>query len=210
MTFANIAKAEDCPTFFRFADFGLKASDGTFYRGGPVFRAEGFDGAALLLGDGAVCLRVPIVAKDGRGNNIPVVSSISYDPAKTGIALTSLRVASVDDTMSVADARASAHLAALGVSATKAVQGADFLCAYRDDSLDISCQFRSPFAGNAALVVYCGEMTCNMPVLAINDRIFAAASWNRDDVGDIAALASLMLLRIEDVRDFLGPLSSGL
>lgn len=210
--FASNANAQDCPAFFRFADFGLKTDDGTVYRGGPVFRAEGFDGSPLLLAGGAQCLSVPVLAKDGRGNIVPVVSSISYDPQQTGIALTELRVSSADDAVATADANAAAHLAAMGEAETIVTQGPNYLCAHQSGSLDTSCQIASPYPGNTALVVYCNVVKCNMPVLAINDRIYASAAWARADVGvgDQSDAAQRMLDRISQIQGFLAPLASGI
>ena len=52
---ASVASAQSCSDFYRFVDFGLTGSEGATYRGGVVLRAEGFDGAPLLLTDQTVC-----------------------------------------------------------------------------------------------------------------------------------------------------------
>ena len=100
---AGGAAAQSCPDFYRFVDFGLKGQDGIIYRGGTLLRAENTNREALLLTERTTCLDVTILAKDGRGNPVPVVSSINYDPAKTGLGLDELRVTSEQNVQNVAE-----------------------------------------------------------------------------------------------------------
>lgn len=203
------AYAEGCPDFFRFVDFGLETPDGTI-RGGPTYRAEGFEGQALLIRELAVCGEVRDVAVDGHGNPIPVVTSVTYDPKMTGVDLTELRLTVVDDMVSEAERNAVEHRARLGRQTTTTRRGPDFLCASLEELGAVSCQFMSPFGGNLALVVYCDGMECRMPVLALNERVIAAATWvpSHASRNNHVSAASEIADKVQQVHDFLAPLSS--
>lgn len=209
---AGPASAQSCPDFFRFVDFGLEGRDGAIHRGGTIFRAEGFDGQDLLLTEGTVCLSVPEVSKDGPGNPIPVVKSIQYDPKKTEIALLELRVFAVDDPVALAEQTVVAHRAVLGMPDTKVTRGPNFLCADLQETETLSCQFLSPYPGNAPLIVSCDALLCTMPALAINKQLLTSAVWANDGAGAVDAEISGpdILDKIQKVHDFLSPLSSGL
>ena len=201
----TLASAETCPDFYRFVDFGLTDSDGVVYRGGIVLRAEGFDGAPLLVTQRTVCRDVRDLAVDGRGNPIPVVTAINYDPAAAGIALRTFGVVLVDDTALAADQNAAAHLAKLGDRDVTLTRGPDFLCATVQGRL--SCQVQSPFSGTAPLVIYCDAAQCTMPVMAINTTLAARAVWaSRGD--DPAAIGAQASRKAQDIHDFLVPLSA--
>jgi hypothetical protein len=210
MFFNAQANAQNCPEFFRFVDFGLEAPDGTIHRGGPTYRAEGFDGQALLIRDLTVCREVRNLAIDGRGNPIPVVTSINYSPEKTGIDLKELRLTIVEDVAAETERTASGHRARLERSNVVATRGPDRLCASLEGSDAFSCQLVSPFGGNLALVVYCTPLECRMPALVVKANIVAQASW----VPSEAAIKSPELWameiadRVQEIHDFLAPLSS--
>lgn len=210
--FASQARAQTCPAFFRFVDFGLEGRDGVIYRGGPVFRAEGFDGEPLLLRDRTTCRDVQDLGKDGRGYSIPVVTSITYSPEKTNTDLAELRVVHVADTHAVAEENASAHRDMLDQPGTQITRGASFLCARAQAPQGLSCQFASPYPGNIALVVYCDASTCRMPVLAINAQVLADATWemNASILDDPSRAGEVIRTTIQQIHNFLAPISSGL
>lgn len=204
------AQAESCPDFFRFVDFGSEAPDGTLHRGGPTYRAESFGGEALVIRDRTVCRRVANLAVDGRGNPIPVVTSIDYDPEKTTIGLTELRLSSVQDVVLETERNAARHRETLDQTGATITQGSSFLCARLSAAATVSCQLISPFGRNLALVVYCEPMQCRMPGLAVKAHVVATAAWrpSRDAWSDTEALASEITEKVQQVHDFLAPLSS--
>lgn len=208
---AGPLQAQTCPDFFRFVDFGLIDGDGNTYRGGPVFRAEGFDETPLLLRDQTECTDVRDVLKDGRGNPIPVATRITYDPAQTGLALQGLHVSAVGDTAQTAAENASAHLALLAQPGSTTARGDSFLCAQNPDADTISCQLASPYPGNTPLVVYCNATSCDMPVMAINDRLMVSAAWSRPGAPstDLIRIGADMSDRVRQIHAFLTPISSG-
>jgi hypothetical protein len=208
--FNSQASAEKCPDFFRFVDFGLEAADGTVTRGGPTFRAESFDGQALLIRELSVCRGVRDLAVDGRGNPVPVVASVNYNPEGTGIDMKELRLMLVDDLASETERGAAAHRAKLERPGAFVTRGSNYLCASLKGSDKISCQLTSPFGGNFALVVYCDALECKMPVLAVKENVIAVSTWLRSKAspGDHKALASEIVEKIQKVHGFLAPLSS--
>lgn len=210
MLFGTQASAQDCPDFFRFVDFGLEAPDGTIHRGGATYRAEGFDGQALVIRELTICRDVRELAVDGRGNPIPVVTSINYSPEKTGIDLTELRLAAVDDIASETERNASGYRARLDQPDVVTTQGSDHLCASLKRADTFSCQLVSPFGGNLPLVVHCTPSECRLPVLAVKQNIAAAASWRPSEAAmkDPEAWASEIVERVQQLHDFLAPLSS--
>ena len=180
-------------------------SDGVTYRGGTVLRAESFDGAPLLLTEQTVCRDVRDLAVDGRGNPIPVVMGVSYDPAEAGVDVAELGVALMGDSSVAADASAAAHLAKLGAVDVVLTRGDDFLCAELQGRL--SCQVQSPFENTLPVVVYCNEGLCLMPMMAINATLAVRASWS-NDVADPAAIGAQASQKAQDIHDFLVPLSA--
>lgn len=207
--FKGQASAEGCPDFFRFVDFGLETQDGTI-RGGPTYRAEGVDGQALLIRELSVCRDVRDVALDGRGNPIPVVTSVNYDPENTGMDLIELRLTVVEDIVSEAEHNAAEHRTRLERQVAIIRRGPDYLCASLEEPNKISCQFKSPFGGNLALVVYCDPLECRMPVLALNEKVIAIATWlpSKASLKDHEAAALEIADKVQQVHDFLAPLSS--
>ena len=203
------ARAEGCPDFFRFVDFGLETPDGTT-RGGPTYRAESFDGQALLIRERTICRDVRDVARDGRGNPIPIVKSINYDPEKTGVDLKELRLQVVDDIASEAEQNAADHLARLENQTVVVRRGSDYLCVSLEEAHEISCQLVSPFGSNLALVVYCDLLECRMPALALNEKTIAVASWlpSQASQSDHEAAVSEILGKVQQIHGFLEPLSS--
>lgn len=204
--------AQSCPEFFRFVDFGLQSRDGALHRGGAIFRAESFDGRPLLDRPATQCLAVRDVARDGRGNPIPVVSAVSYDPDQTGLELRELHVMRVEDATDVAVDSAQGHQSRLESVAVQKVQGAAFLCVFSSGDMQISCQLESPYGGTAPLVVYCGGARCDMPAMAINAHILVRAVWHMDgvQVDDPLGTGHAILERVRQIHGFLTPLSSGL
>jgi len=204
------ASAEKCPDFFRFVDFGIEAADGTFTRGGPIFRAEGFDGQALLIRDLTVCRIVRDLTPDGRGNPIPVVASVNYNPEKTGMNLKELRLMLLENPVSETERNAAEHRARLEDPNAHVTRGSNYLCVSLNGSKRTSCQVTSPFGSNLALVVHCDPVGCRMPVLWVKGRVSAAATWLPSAVAlaDHEALASEIVYKIQGVHDFLAPLSS--
>jgi len=204
------ARAENCPDFFRFVDFGREAPGGEIHRGGPTFRAESFGGEALLIRDRTTCRRVRDLASDGRGNPIPVVASVDYDPEKTGIGLNELRLTGVEDVASETERNAAGHREKLDRPIAVTSRGSNFLCASVEGSGTVSCQLISPFGGNLALVVYCSPVECEMPVLAVKPHVIASAKWRPSHVSlsDHEALARQITDKVQQIHDFLAPLSS--
>ena len=205
-------RAQDCPDFFRFVDFGQLDRNIEIHRGGTVFRAASFEGEPLLRAGDTVCLPVSDLAKDGPGNPVPVVSLIEYDPVKTDIGLRNLRISRVSNPADAAVENARAHLALLDQTGTIVQQGSDFLCANQLDTTTASCQIASPFGGNLPLVVYCDAALCSMAVMALNDHLVAHAAWTTtdNDIADLEFVAARILSRVQAIHAFLIPLASGL
>lgn len=206
---ASPAHADACPSFFRFVDFGLHDSAGGLLRGGPLLRGESLHGTTLLALEDTHCEKVRDIARDGHGNPIPVVSSISYNVAKTGLDLTELRVSVLGDAAAAAEDSAKVHRARLGTLGVVAFKGETALCASIETTL--SCQLISPYKGPAALVVYCAAGMCRMPVLAMDDRIAISAAWavDSDFRANPEAAGAQVFERVQNIHAFLAPLSSG-
>ncbi|MEP5731668.1 MAG: hypothetical protein ABJL67_20090 [Sulfitobacter sp.] len=209
MLFAGVVNAQNCPDFFRFVDFGLEGHDGVIYRGGPIFRAESLNGSPLLLRDRTKCRAIRDIASDGHGNPIPVVTSINYDPVKTGIDLSELQLSLVEDAAGSAEQNALAHRAVLDRSETERVQGPNFICARHQKDDTISCQLVSPYPGNIALVIYCTAWVCEMPVLAVYEQIQIGAKWpsNITLVNDLNTAGMAISDKVQKIYTFLDPLS---
>ena len=206
---ATMAKAEECPDFYRFVDFGLVAGDGETYRGGPVFRAEDLDGQILLRGGLTTCQNITDVAKDGHGNPIPVVSGISFDTAKAGLDLTRLDVSLVGDVKGAALMPAQKHEIAMAGSDARVVRGADFLCEGLDGS--VSCQVSSLMVQDVSLIAFCDADTCTLPVIALNPRIAASAVWHHArSLNDAAEIGAEISAKVRAIHAFLTPITSGL
>ena len=157
------------------------------------------------------CLEVIEVSKDGHGNPIPVISSIDYNPAKTGIDLKRLRLSIVDDTETAANENASIHQARLTKpNSIVSAQGSNFLCARTKDTNQLSCQLVSPYAGNISLVVYCDAVECKMPVLAINKEIQVSAVWESSEgfINTPKVSGEEIAKKVQKIKDFLKPLSA--
>lgn len=202
------AAAQDCPGIFRFADFGIEGADGAFSRGGPVFRGENLDFQPMLLREKTICRAVPDLAKDGRLQPVPVVTSITYDVAKTGTRLTGLRVSYAKDTEVSAQENAKQHHARL--ETLEPVRGEDFLCAASGDLM--SCQLVSPYLKTADLVVYCDPTQCRMPVMAVGETVQISAEWHTDTASwpDPERTGQAISERVQDIHAFFRPLTSGL
>lgn len=210
IVFNSQASAEDCPDFYRFVDFGLQAPDGTIHRGGATFRAESFDGVGLLMRDRSICREVRELAVDGRGNPIPVVSSVNYSPEMTGMDLQELRLSSVDDVAAETERNAAEHRAKLDQPGAVITPGPNYLCASPAGSDTVSCQLVSPFGGPLAPVVYCSRLECRMNALAVKENVIAAAIWRPSEAAlqDREAMALEITDRVQQIHDFLAPLSS--
>jgi len=204
------ARAETCPDFYRFVDFGQKGNEGTVYRGGTLLRAENFDGTMLLKLPATKCLPVQDTAKDGRGNPIPVATSIQYLPEKTAIKLTELNVSAVEDTNAAAEKNAERHRNELEQTDAIVTRGSNFLCVNNEEKNSLSCQVVSPYPGNIALVVYCDDIQCNMPVMAVDKQIAVDASWPRtsNSIGNDERAGAEIIEKSIQIHDFLKPLTS--
>lgn len=202
------AIAQNCPDFFRFADFGLQDQNGQFTRGGPIFRGESFTGTSLLHRDQTQCRALSNISTDGHGNPIPVVTKITYNVERAGLDLSHLRVVFSADSRQAAEDNAQAHRSA--VQSRGAIQGERSLCSVSGGSA--SCQIVSPYPGTAPLVVYCSGDTCAMPVIAVNPHIFVSASWSVDVAfwDDIDDIGPNIVGEVQTIHTFLEPLSSGL
>lgn len=207
---AHQASAEECPGFFRFVDFGIEGHDGETYRGGPVFRAEGFDGQALLRRSQTKCLSVRETSIDGRGNSIPVVTGIEYNPDKIKISLTDLSVTIVGDAEVMAEKNVGHHRAALEQANTNRLEGPNSLCAKTEQPSAISCQVVSPYQSNFAVVAYCNARQCRVPVLAMSGRLVVSAAWESDqsflDAPEAAGAA--ISAKVQEISDLMDTLSS--
>ena len=202
--------ADTCPDFFRFVDFGTKGNDGVLYRGGSILRAEGFDGSGLIKQESTECLPIEDIGKDGHGNPIPVVTSIQYLPEQTATNLTELGVSAVDNTESAAEINAERHRAMLNQADAVVTRGSNFLCAGKPEEDSLSCQVVSPYDSNSALVVYCDDSVCTMPVLAVDKQLTVNASWPRTQgsVGNNDLTGSEIAQMTKRIYDFLFPLTS--
>lgn len=205
----NIAHAETCPKFYRFIDFGIEGNDGKTYRGGTLLRAEGFDGKALLVTRLTNCLLIRDIAKDGRGNPIPVVTSIHYDPQIIAPELEELRVSKVKNTTKSALDNARIHRTRLQKTDPKVTRGSNFLCVSDKKSNEVSCQIKSPYSGNLPLIIYCDLNQCTAPVIAINGELQIGATWkNKILLEETKAIGVQNTNFIKQIHDFLAPLSA--
>ena len=208
---AGGAAAQSCPDFYRFVDFGLKGQDGIIYRGGTLLRAENTNREALLLTERTTCLDVTILAKDGRGNPVPVVSSINYDPAKTGLDLDELQVASEQNVQIVAEGLAEKHRDYVARAGNKRFQGAQYLCVPVSTS-EVSCQIVSPFEGTIPLIATCVVGECVLPAFGINAQLMVRASWSvaPSMMSDPMRVGEDVSKMVQQIYGFLAPLSASL
>jgi hypothetical protein len=197
-----------CPDFYRFVDFGIVAGDGTLVRGGPLFRAEDFDETPLLFTDGTVCTDVTDLAKDGRGNPIPVVTKIVYDRRTSDPALGWVEVAVSEDAFAMAERFAAVHNSRLADTGISQVRGETYLCAVAS-IVAFSCQIVSPYPNYAPVVVYCEDGECLSFAIAMTERLFISANWPMT-VQSVEWQAEDVVSRVNAIADFLAPLSSSL
>lgn len=203
------ASAFTCPDFFRFVDFGQTDHDGIVYRGGSFFRAEDFDGTALLHIERTECLDVTDIGKDGHGNPIPVVVSIHYNPDNLPADFAELNVRSLEDATAAAEESAERHRTRLQQPDIETTRGENYLCLTDNTKELFSCQVTSPFAENAALIAYCEEKRCTIPVMAIDQQIAVSAVWSPPDSADNNQTAGAEIAdRINKIHTFLSPLIS--
>jgi hypothetical protein len=206
MMAASQSVAQNCPDFYRFVDFGLIGRDGSINRGGIVLRAEGFNGDALLISTQTQCLDVRDLAKDGRGNSIPLVSQISYDPNVSTLPFNAISVAVSPDMTARAEAAAVPHRVSLADAETVQTTGPKSLCVRRSDSVNFTCQIAQPYARDAPLIVSCNGTVCEMPVLAITDALYVSASWS---INDSMIADAEIVAHVDRLTAFLDPLSAG-
>ena len=203
---ASPATAE-CPDFYRFVDFGIADDDGTLFRGGPLFRAEDFDGVRLLDDSRTICAEVADTLTDGRGNPIPVVRWIAYDTAKTGLNMVLLEARRERDAPKAAETRLVPHQALLAQAGAAQIRGEDHLCV--KDGNGLSCQLVSPFGTEAPLIVNCLAGYCRSEVIVLSDTIALGAVW-RTQGGSAAEQAEEISATLQGIADFLAPITSGL
>ncbi len=207
----GVANAGNCPDFFRFVDFGQTDKNGVVYRGGSFLRAENFDGTALLDIKRTECREVIETNTDGRGYPIPVVSGVYYSPDRAALDLVELRVRSLEDSHAAAEESAATHRQRLDQSDVNIARGDTFLCAGINADQSFSCQVVSPYEGNAALVIYCTTMQCEMPVMAINQQLAVSATWDREpDANDeaIEDAGVAVVNKVAEIHNFLEPITS--
>jgi hypothetical protein len=202
LLFTTQAHAGGCPDFFRFVDFGLQDQSGDIHRGGLLFRAFNSEGEHLLRSQGTDCRAVDFLAKDGRALEIPVVSRINVDPALAALDINTLHLTAVSSSFELAEANAASHRAGLTTTGAEITKGANFLCVGTKSSPDLSCQVASPYANDAALVVYCDAMQCEMPVLARDAEVSVSATWDRSSM-DALQTGVNATNRIQQIYDFL-------
>ena len=204
---AAVAQAQTCPDFLRFADFGIEQADGSFSRGGVILRGIGADagGDPILKLDETECRDVTDLLKDGRGNPIPVVTHIAYDTAKAGLDLIELSLSYSKDARRDAAENLKAHLA--NTERDEVILARTSLCAIGEEAL--SCQLVSPYPGNVELVVYCEGATCQMPVLAVAETIYVSASWEMDWTDGKVDAGERLTEKVQEVHEFLEPMSTG-
>lgn len=205
---ASQAHAQNCPDFFRFVDFGQIGEDGITYRGGTLFRVESFAGAPMVLFEETTCVSVSTRAIDGRGNLIPVVTGIIYDPSQTSIELSSLSVVRSPDIAKVVDANASRHRERISRDNVMLARDSDFLCAQDVDGAQFSCQLVSPYDNDYDLVVHCDLLACALPAMAITDHLLVAASWRvvPPTNNDLAEHGVAVVATVTQIHDFLSDL----
>jgi hypothetical protein len=207
---SSVTSAASCPEFFRFVDFGQIGNDGVVYRSGSFFRAEDFDGSALLDRQHTECIEVSEANTDGHGYSIPVVTSINYNPVKAKLDVLELRVSRWADTHLAAEDNAVIHRQRLDQSDVKLTQGEDFLCVHISADDALSCQVVSPYEGNHALVVYCDSLLCEMPVMAVNEYLSVSAKWSLKlaDVQGEDSAGTEVVRKIAQIHGFLKPITS--
>lgn len=202
------AHARNCPDFYRFVDFGQIGDDGITYRGGTILRGESLTGTSLLLDGQTECVSVSTRAADGHGNPIPVVTRVSYDPTKAGLALNSLRIVRSEDIATTAHLNAATHRENLSVSSHTRARGTNFLCVAGVDGTHTSCQIVSPYRYDHALIVYCDLSECRMPVMAMTETLSIEAAWSSTahTENDLAAHGSAIAQKVIQIHDFLADL----
>jgi hypothetical protein len=74
----------------------------------------------------------------------------------------------------------------------------------------IGCQLVSPYPSDAPLNVYCHDGSCELPVLAMDERVFISARWtiDVDYMNDPEAAGTSMMQIIRAIHDFMSPLSA--
>ena len=122
VTMAAGASAQSCPDFYRFVDFGLRAADRQFLRGGPLYRAESLAGTPLLDESKTQCRAVSDIAFDGHANPIPVVARIQYAIEKIPFELDELQVSFAEDTSAAASRNAARHRVRLATNGSKQIK----------------------------------------------------------------------------------------
>lgn len=201
--------AQNCPDFFRFVDFGLQDQGGAFHRGGTVFRAESLGGTPLLHRELTKCRAVNDTSIDGHGHPMPVVTSISYDVARTGLDLTELRVSFHDDIEATISENLYAHRSALRQPEAERIKGENSICALSKERDALSCQLISPYPGDLDLVVFCTLDGCEMPALGVDQHIGIVAAWAVPDAlwSDPERAGSLLYDKVQSIYGFLEPLT---
>lgn len=198
--------AADCPSYYRFVEFGLQDENGQHLRGGPIFRGEGFDGRSLLDVKDTTCRPIRDMAVDGHGHPIPIVTRVSYDVQKTGMDLVGLRVSYSADALAAAETNTGRHRDNLVTA--KPIKGQNSLCVIAREQM--SCQVVSPYKNDAGLVVYCDLSQCHMPVLAVGPHILISAEWVTDPGLWLEDAGDEIFKKVTEIHAFFEPLTSGL
>ena len=133
------------------------------------------------------------------------------DSDRAALDLVELRVRSLEDSHAAAEESAATHRQRLDQSDDNIGRGDAFLCAGIKADQSFSCQVVSPYEGNAALVIYCTTMQCEMPVMAINQQLAVSATWDREpDANDeaIEDAGVAVVNKVAEIHNFLEPITS--
>ncbi len=201
---ASHASAESCPKKYRFVDFGDTDQNGTLRKGGTIFRAFDASNTHLLHRDSVICHAVPENGIDGRALKIPVVSRFAIDLDIAKLNLAEMQLAKSEDVIAAADQNAARHRATLAKAGTETVKSDSYLCAQTAASPRASCQVLSPYQTNAALVIYCNQAMCEMPVLVYDEQVIVSAKWLRG-AAELTQVGGEISRKIYDIVRFLAP-----
>ncbi|MEM9129707.1 MAG: hypothetical protein AAGA97_08330 [Pseudomonadota bacterium] len=189
----------ECPSHYRFVDFGQIGQDGILYKGGTLVRVEAISGSFLIDREQTTCVTVPERSTDGHGVTIPVVKSFAFTARKLDLAVDALSLSSVADTKKATEIASEKHRQSLEISGSEIIRGERFLCVRHKDG--VSCQLFSPYPGNLALVVYCSARICEIPAMAMDHQIVVSARWRLDKKP--ADLGTELLNKVSEIKGFL-------
>lgn len=180
---AGNVRAQSCPEYFRFVDFGLMDADEKLHSGGATFKVKR-EGMPLFENGSVVCRDIAPVFTDGHNQPIPLVTSFKYEPTLVARNLTDLSITRATNTL-VNDVPtvAQRHRKARNKAGVDVMKGSDFLCVTGEAASPrtISCEVVNPFDTTTSFFVACTGKTCAMSGMAIDDAIMVSGGWSSSE-----------------------------